>query len=374
MQYFRNSVLIVFCAMLICGFEFGFGGSHDSFFSKKHLLTAEADELNSTVVSAHLEVPVNSGKNIVWCSTFQLAWNKVCDLIGEDVHFEQDPPMVKILNKRQAKESDIDAMSYVARVGHIRDGILKDIKSELERKFKGAARPKLIPSGVGMRPQDIVTYSYLFKNLEFPVKFERLKRPVVFDKSEVSCFGIGNKSMGAHIQMFKQVSILDYKDRDDFIIELKTKSPIDQFILVKTNSTGTLKTCVDQAIKRMSSGTPSKMQYGDILKIPKMNYDIHRQYDELMGKKLKVVNPNIAKDLIVLSAEQSIRFQMDEEGVKLKSESKTTFGCSKSAPEPQPQHIMIFDKPFLVLLKNSNANTPYFAMWVSNPELLVPWK
>ena len=116
------------------------------------------------------------------------------------------------------------------------------------------------------------------------------------------------------------------------------------------------------------------MQFGDILKIPKMNYNIRRKYNELMAKKLIVKNPEIAQDLIVMSAEQSIRFQMDEEGVKLKSESTTTFGCSKSAPEPQPQHIMIFDKPFLVLLKNSKADTPYFAMWVSNPELLVPWK
>jgi len=281
--------------------------------------------------------------------------------------------MVGILNKRTAKESDIDTMSYVALAGHIRDGILTDIKTELSRKFKGTASDQLIPSGIGLRPQDIVAYSYLFKNLEFPQKFERLYKPINFEQSKVLGFGIGDEFKGGHIEMLKQVSILDFKDRDDFIIELKTNSSNDQIILAKTNSSGTLKTCIDNLLRRISNGTPLDMQYGDVLKIPKMNYDIHREYTELTGKKLKIQNPKIAQDLIVLSAEQSIRFQMDEEGVKLKSESKHTFGCSKSL-EPQHQHIMIFDKPFLVLLKNRNANTPYFAMWVSNSELLVPWK
>lgn len=114
------------------------------------------------------------------------------------------------------------------------------------------------------------------------------------------------------------------------------------------------------------------MRYGDVLKIPKMNYDIYRSYSELIGKKLNVQNPEIAQDLLVLSAGQSIRFQMDEEGVKLKSESQMSFGCSASV-EPIPQHIMIFDKPFLLLLKNRNSDIPYFAMWINNPELLMKW-
>jgi len=359
--------------MLSCGFEYGCTPSHDSYFSNDHLLRAKASELDSTVVSPHLEIPLDADKNIVWCSTFQLVWNKACELIGEDIHFDQEPSMVEILNKRAANESDIDTMSYIALAGHIRDGILSNIKAELSRKFKSAASPQLIPDGFGLRPQDIVAYSYLFKNLEFPQKFERLDKPISFEQFKVSCFGIGEIFKRGHIQMARQVSILDYEDRDDFIIELKTKSPIDQVILAKTTPTGTLETSIGHVLKRISNGNPSEMEYGDILKIPKINYDIHREYAELKYRKLKIQNPEIAQDLIVLSADQLIRFQMDEEGVKLKSESKVSFGCSASY-EPSPQHIMIFDKPFLVLLKNSNADIPYLAMWISNPELLVPWK
>jgi len=258
MRSIRTSFIIVICIMLCCRFEFGCIPSHDSHFSNDHLLRTRASDLTSTIVSPHLETPLNTGKNMVWCSTFQLAWNKACELIGEDIHFYQEPSMVEILNKRAANESDIDTMSYIAVAGHIRDGILSNIKTELSHKFKGASSPQLIPNGVGLRPQDIVAYSYLFKNLEFPKKFERLDKPIKFEQSKVSCFGIGEKFKGGHVQMLSQVSILDYKDRDDFIIELKTSSPIDQVFLIKTTPTDTLKTCVNHVLKRISNGTPSK--------------------------------------------------------------------------------------------------------------------
>ena len=44
-------------------------------------------------------------------------------------------------------------------------------------------------------------------------------------------------------------------------------------------------------------------------------------------------------------------------------------GCSGG--RPYPEHIMIFDKPFLILLKHTDAELPYFALWVTNAELFV---
>jgi hypothetical protein len=32
---------------------------------------------------------------------------------------------------------------------------------------------------------------------------------------------------------------------------------------------------------------------------------------------------------------------------------------------------MVFDKPFLIMLQIRDADAPYFALWVANPELLV---
>ncbi|MEN8126700.1 MAG: hypothetical protein ABFR90_02725 [Planctomycetota bacterium] len=371
MKRLRIIVFVTVCFLLSC--QISCNPSHVSYFSSDHLLRAQSGELDTTTISPYLEAPINTDENIVWCLTFQLVWNEMCNLIGEDIHLHQEPPMVEVFNKRAGNKNDIDDKSYVALAGHVRDRIHKRIKTELNRKFKGAACPQLIPGEDGMRPQDIVAYSYLFKNLEFPNRFERLKQPIYFKTSKVSCFGVGETSKSGHAQMCDQVSIFDYNGQDDFIIELATKSPIDQVILAKISPAGTLQATVHRVLKRMSDEDSVNMRVGDILKVPKFHYDLIRNYDELIHKKLIIQNPKIAQDLVVLSAAQQIRFQMDEEGVKLKSESNMSFGCSASY-QPRTQHIMVFDKPFLVMLKNKSSKKPYFAMWIQNPELLVPWK
>jgi len=50
-----------------------------------------------------------------------------------------------------------------------------------------------------------------------------------------------------------------------------------------------------------------------------------------------------------------------------------SFGCGASVP-PEPHHVMIFDKPFLILLQRTDAPLPYFALWIGGPELLVGFK
>jgi len=78
----------------------------------------------------------------------------------------------------------------------------------------------------------------------------------------------------------------------------------------------------------------------------------------------------MARDLTVLTAWQDTRFLMDKKGVQLKSEVVMTFGCSVCV-EPPPTHLMVFDKPFLVLMSRQGSKAPYFALWIGNADMLV---
>ncbi|MBN2704088.1 MAG: hypothetical protein JXR23_07745 [Pontiellaceae bacterium] len=55
-------------------------------------LVCNADELHSTRVIPELEVPITPGTNLIWCAPFQLAWNDMMELIGEELHFAGDEP------------------------------------------------------------------------------------------------------------------------------------------------------------------------------------------------------------------------------------------------------------------------------------------
>ena len=66
----------------------------------------------------------------------------------------------------------------------------------------------------------------------------------------------------------------------------------------------------------------------------------------------------------IIQAEQLIRFKLDEKGAMLRSEAG--FGIFGSLPK------LIFNRPFLLMLKRRDAKMPYFAAWIDNAELLVP--
>ncbi len=350
-------------------------GSHDDAFTDEGLLTANASDLKHTIISPHLETPVATGENVLWCGTFQLAWNEACSLAGENLRFNNEPTMVRMLNKRAFTKQDLDAESYVAVAGFVRDGVHGQIVRQLEETFDGQATPRYIPpESLTPRPQDIVVYAYLFKNLEFQTPFERINKPIAFETEQVSCFGIGEEYKSKHHEMLDQFVILDYQSEGDFVIEFKTKSNRDRVILAKMQPEATLEATARAVQKRAANPEPTETQIGDVLKVPKFNFDITRRYRELEGKGLLTANPNVADDLVVLSALQNIRFQFDEKGVRLRSESHMVFGCGGPPPPPPTKHVMIFDKPFLIMLQRAEADVPYFALWVGNPELLVKVK
>lgn len=342
------------------------------FFTGKRLLTASVSDLKTTVVTPHLQTPIARGTNVLWCGTFQLAWNEVCRLIGEDVHFVEDPPMVAVLNKKAFTRDDLDAESYVAVAGFVRDGIRARIQAELQRKFKGRASPRLLPDmGSSPRWQDITAYAYLFKHLEFATPFEKLDEPLYFQDTRVPAFGMGSEYKPVHKQMCSQVIILDYRSPDDFIIELKTKAVLDRLILAKITPGATLAETIAHVTSRCEETAPTMARDGDILKVPKLNFDLSRSYHEILRRRLVAKNPDVAKDLRLLRADQYIRFQMDEKGVVLESEAVMMFACAAAPAPPPSRHIMIFDKPFLIMLKRERGKSPYFALWVANEELLL---
>jgi hypothetical protein len=80
---------------------------------------ANADQLPGTVVTPHLECEIPAGKNVLWCATFQIAWNELYDLLGGPIQWTGAPEMVSILNKRAVTGRDLDETSYVAMAGHI---------------------------------------------------------------------------------------------------------------------------------------------------------------------------------------------------------------------------------------------------------------
>jgi len=319
----------------------------------------------NTIVTPHLGDSIMAGKNIVYCLSFQLAWDALKnDIIKEDVRMEDEPYMVRFLNKSLASKKDLDESSYIAMAGFGRDNIVAKINKTLKEKFKKNA-PVLTEN---ILPGSILAYAYMYKNLEFEKKFDNIENGINFNGAAAAAKAFGIKKYSAKEKAIaEQVQVLDYKNDGDFIIGVKLKSNGDQIVLAKIKPGRTFFNTIGSVQARIASAKPGVLANGDSLQIPKLSFDIQHVYKELIGKKLKLKNPKY-DGMIIGDAVQAIKFRLNEKGAELKSSAKILI--LETALQEAKARNFIFDKPFLIYLKQKNSDNPYFAVWVGNDELM----
>jgi hypothetical protein len=326
----------------------------------------DSSKLEKTLITSHMEEKITPGRNLIYCLTFQIAWNELKDnIIKEDIRLTDEPPIVPFLNKSLSTKADISEDCYVAMAGFGKDGILEKINKALKAKF-GADAP-VVEEQLG--PDWIFAYAFLYKNLEFKQEFECLEKSIAFPFNggvkKVKAFGIKEYDSDSkrHQKIARQVSILHYNffsEHPDFVIRLKSASPDDEIILARVEPEETLAKTLAGVQRQIENAEPDTLDYDDTLQIPQFDFDLKHSYSELCNKHFK--NKGF-KGYFILKAIQSIRFKLSEKGVLLKSEARIPVPC-------EPKRL-IFDRPFLIYLKEKGAKYPYFAMWVGNAELLV---
>jgi hypothetical protein len=347
--------------------------SHAAAFTNDGLIKADVATLPDTQLVAHPDVPLKPTDNLIWCGTLQLAWNEAIKLVGEKLQFTTQPPVVDLLNRQDFTRADLNPDCYVAIANFERNHVEDQIRAALEKVFHGAASPELIPPIPDHPgPYDFVAYAYLFKNLQFPQVFQE-NDPLNFGPANTAVKSFGFAGETKHKLppgVFGQVKIYDYQGPDDFIISLKTGDPQDQLILAKVTPSETLRGTIAAVLSRINQGKMVIARQRDDLSIPKLNYDLTRNFTDLEGLTLKPGPNTPVKNLVTREVKQLVRFQLNEKGAVLKSEA--VIAVAMGIAMPLDQHEMIFDKPFLILMKQANASQPYFAMWVGNASLLIP--
>lgn len=313
-----------------------------------------------TTVTSCLNQSLSSGTNLVWCSSFQLAWNELCDLNEGPIEMRDPPGALSFLNRRVSNKNDLAPEDCLAMAGWGNDGFFQKLTSELKSKFSKSFEA-LIPS---LGPKiGWVAIAHIEKELPFQCPFSRFKENLVFGGYYVDSFGIKQflRSKDKESRMAKQVVIRSYRDSDDFVIELVTKSKDDVLVLAKIPPKSTIYSTFLAVEERIKNVEPSAMRDFEELNIPIIRFNIFQSYAELCRSPIKSSKKEFDETRIA-AANQSIRFRLDENGAGLKS-SALIFGSI--APR-----AFFFDRPFLLYLKRRKSQVPYFVLWLENAELL----
>jgi hypothetical protein len=316
-----------------------------------------------------MDAALEPGRNIIFCSTFQIAWNEMKDtIIKEDILLDEHLDLVYRLNRQLSTREDISGDDYLAIAGFGTDNIAGRINEILKSRF-GTEAPV-----VDSKYNDddvILAYAFMRKILEFENAFEDFENPLTFhsgdNPSKVEAFGIFNYSDDRHGSLRSQVEIIEYSHRNDFIIRLKSKHPDDEIILAMTDPGETLLETYEKVNWRIARSerysSIDELRGNDFLQIPKIDLSIDHEYSSLLG--LNLLNKGYEK-YFVAEARQDLRFTLDESGATARSEA--IFAIKKG---DDSFRIMLFDKPFMIYLKKKDASYPYLALWVGNADFLV---
>jgi hypothetical protein len=330
-------------------------------------------DLSQTTIVPTLDTPSPNGKNIIWCSSFQLAWNELKnDVIREPVQVIGAEALAERLNTAKQSTADLLAESYYAAAGVVGDGIVPTIQSEMAKRFPSEP----VPQFNSMPPDWIIAYSYLEAYIKFTTPFRPAERGLVFTDSQgtqtkVDSFGIWDCFLPQYKKVVEQVNILyyrgdpnDYERTLEFAVDLcKFTQPYQVVVACippKHTLAQTLAYLQDKIAGPIEEQFRRELGSSDTLLVPNMFWKITHHFQELEGKNL--ANPGF-EPLPLVTAYQMIQFRLDRTGAILKSEALLNIAAI-------PRDF-ICDRPFLIYLKKRDAKHPFFVMWVDNAELLT---
>lgn len=330
----------------------------------KPLGQEEIDESNNQV----LVVPTMKDEikeNSAWCATFQLVWNDMQDnLVGGDIKFEEPNQLVDNLNLQSFKEKDISEEYYYKKWGLMTLDLKQEIESGIEDKF-GEKSDVLDLFDWEDRGERYFFYSMLKREFEFLNEFEILDKANFKDTENVEYFGIESSESNS---LRNQVSVLYYKNENDFSVKLYTKSN-DEIILAIKDDGKNFEEIYNDIIKK-SKDFEGEIEFGklDTLKIPNLNMDFLREYQELAGKPFRLKDGTIGE---IEKAVQTIQMKLDNKGGSIKSEAAMSVTKSAIVFDTAEPRDFLFDKDFVIFLKEANKELPYFAASISDINLFV---
>jgi hypothetical protein len=327
---------------------------------------ARSDELQGTVVTCSFDEEISPFENCIFSCSFNLAWNRLSELLPEhEVEVRPSTPLADYLNKREFTEEVLSESAYLADAALIQPGtaekVIAGFNDRLRAKFKDPLLLELDPDLVNLEnPLELIAFAYFEKCLEFVVPFEG-GHTLTFrsgDRSnEVVAFGFAGEKGNSGRGSIEYLS--GGHPAREFVVSLETKEPKDELILALIEPRETLRDTYGKVMGLLSSKSAYPLSNAAVMLVPKMNFQVEHDYRDLLKKTIVTGSDTFT----IAQAKNVTRFVLDEFGARVKSLS--SIAAVKSIPLE-----LVFDRPFMIIMKEKQSPLPYFAVWVGNAELL----
>jgi hypothetical protein len=324
-----------------------------------------SDQLKTTQIVPTLDTPTEPGNNVVWCSSFALAWKQLQNNVTHGpVELAGHPPAADRLNADPSAEGDLPPGAVFADAGWAKDGILERIKARMAERFPGRPVPEIdVPAG------GAAAFAHLEVSSRFKYPYFDYDEPEPFTASDgsshkVRAFGIRDKEAfreGDVPKLRSQVAVL-YRHGEperpwrlvEFALDLSANDGRDQIIVAVVDRMPTLAEQLADLNAKMTTHKQAAdvvtgLMPNDTVLVPNIGFRVTHRFRELEADP-------------IAAAFQKIQFRLNRSGADLKSEAGLLI-------KPTPTHYHA-DRPFLVVMKRRDRERPYFVAWIDNAELV----
>lgn len=328
--------------------------------NEENIVASSKTESDMNVV---LSLEDEISDNYVWCGTFNLIWNDLKnDIAKQDIVFTPQLDIVRNLNKGTFNTSYLSEESYYKTYGHPSLELKQNIEKAIKEKFNETSDILDEFNWQESNEKDYFLYTMLKKNFEFPQEFSDLDNGKFENFENVKYFGINEKTSE---EVREQVQVLYYESEDDFAIKLLTKGN-DEVIISRGNSKSSFLEAYEEiknrATEYLNNVGLTNLSENDILKIPNINIDLKQEFADLEQKPFSFSNGDT---YVVDKALQTIKFELDKKGGKIKSEAGMMLKEAAILVENDPRNFII-DDTFDIYLIEKEKELPYFASRISD--------
>ena len=311
----------------------------------------------STVLTLEDEIQADT----IWCGTFQLIWNDLKnDLAKQDIVFSPQLEVVENLNKETFTIDDISEESYYKKIGTPSIELKEEIENAIKEKFNETSSILDDFDWENARPEDYFLYVMLKKEFEFETEFEEVENGKFGEYDDIEFFGIETDETGS---LRGQVQVLYYDSKDDFAIKLKTKQN-DEVILAKGITEDSFKDIYNEILKNEEQFEGEKsFTEMDEIKVPKLDIDEKKRLSELENK---IFSFSDGTEYEIDEALQTIKFELDEKGGKIKSEAGMMVRENAILLTENIERNFYLDDEFIIFLKEEDKDKPYFAAKIND--------
>lgn len=310
---------------------------------------------NTEGITTALTLEDEITNDTIWCGTFQLIWNDLKnDLAKQDIVFTPQLEVVENLNKETFTTKDISEEYYYKKVGTPSLALKEEIEKAIKDKFNETSDILDDFEWENRDPKDYFLYAMLKKEFKFEKAFEELSNDTFGEYENIKYFGIKSRDKD---ELRKQVNVLYYNSEDDFAIKLNTKQE-DEVILCK-NPEGKSFNEIFKNItdKEKNYNGNKRLTEAEKLKVPNIKLKEKTEFTEIQDKPYLFSNGDVYS---IEKAIQTIEFELDRTGGKIKSEAGIMNKAESAMPIDEPRRFYI-DDTFAIFLIEEDKEVPYFA-------------